>query len=100
MADTAITDLTSLASADVADTDVLPIADLTAGATKKITPIALAAALNDRGLVAIEFGEPSDGSIPAGSGIAWVNQSVSPWTMNIKTKDTSSPEVVTNFVIG
>ena len=100
MADTSIPNLTSMGSSSVADGDLFVIADIDAGDDKKITALALPVMLNNRGMMTIEFGEPSDASIPAGSAIAWVDTSASPLTLNVKTRDTSSPEVVTNFVIG
>ena len=54
MADSKISALTALASADVASTDVLPIVDISATTTKKITIANLAASVAAIGLNAGE----------------------------------------------
>ena len=54
MADSKISALTALASADVASTDVLPIVDISATTTKKITIANLAASVAVNGLNAGE----------------------------------------------
>ena len=54
MADSKISALTALASADVASTDVLPIVDISATTTKKITIANLAASVAVNGLDAGE----------------------------------------------
>jgi predicted regulator of Ras-like GTPase activity (Roadblock/LC7/MglB family) len=54
MADKKISELTALASADVVSTDVLPIVDISATTTKKITVANLAASVAASGLNAGE----------------------------------------------
>ena len=100
MADTAIPDLTTIAGTAVADTDSLCLADLSAGDNKELSMTELLIALQSRGAVKIEFGEPADGTILAGSCEMWVDTSVSPQTLNVKTRNTNSPEEIVNFVIG
>ena len=100
MADTAIPDLTTIAGGDVADVDSLVLADISASQDKELTIPEALIALQSRGATVIEFSEPADATVLAGSAIIWQDMTVSPWTLNIKTRTTTSPEVVTNFVLG
>ena len=100
MADTSIPDLTTIAGGDVADADSLALADISAGEDKELTINEALIAFQARGSVVIEFSEPADATVLAGSAIVWQDMTVSPWTLNIKTRTTTSPEVVTNFVLG
>lgn len=100
MADTATSALTALAGADVSDTDTQPIADASAGETKKITPPEQLIALQLRGVPTVESGEPADGTIIAGTGVFWIDTAASPQAFKFKYRSTSSPEVITNYILG
>ena len=100
MSDTPPDGLTTIAGSAVVDADLLTIADISAGTTKSITTPELLIALQARGAVKIEFGEPADATILAGSCEMWVDTTASPQTLNVKTRNTNSPEEVVNFVIG
>ena len=100
MADTAIDGLTTIAGEDVADGDLLALADISAGDTKGLSYPEALIAFQARGSVKIVFGEPADATILAGSCEMWVDTTASPQTLNVKTRNTNSPEEVVNFVIG
>lgn len=100
MADTAIPDLTTIAGSAVADTDSLVLADISAGEDKELTIPEALIAFQARGAVKIVFGEPADATILAGSCEMWVDTTASPQTLNVKTRNTNSPEEIVNFVIG
>lgn len=68
MADTATTGLTALTGAGVdAANDVIPIADVSATATKKITVAQLAAALSASGIVLVDSAWAAKGDLLAGT---------------------------------
>lgn len=70
MAGTKISDLTALAGADVAATDVLPIVDTSAVATKKITAPELKAYMsNSPTLVTPALGTPASGTLTNCTGL-------------------------------
>ena len=100
MADTAPDGLDTLAGSDVADGDLFTLLDVSTGDTVSLTAPELFIALQARGAVKIVFGEPADATILAGSCEMWVDTTASPQTLNVKTRNTNSPEEVVNFVIG
>ena len=100
MADTATSALTTLAGSATADVDSIPINDDSAEETKQIILPELMIALQYQNAATIVFSEPADATIIAGNGVFWIDTTASPPTFNCKTRDTSSPEVVINFVLG
>ena len=99
MPDTAIPQLDPLAGADVADTDSLAIADISAEVTKELPFTDLLIALQARGAVKFVINEPADATIGNGECYLYLDTTVSPQTLNIKVKDTNSPGVIFSSVL-
>lgn len=85
--DTAITNLTAIAGGSVATNDEFAVADVSATATKAITLANLVIALGENGGAQFQLGAPADGDVANSSAIFYLDTAVSPYTFNVKCKD-------------
>lgn len=89
MADTKISALTTLAAADVATDDKLPIVDTGATTTKAITFAALRDAMGLNGVVRFSTSAVADGAVDNGECWIYIDTGASPQVLAVKAKDGS-----------
>ncbi len=99
MPDTAIPDLDSIAGAAVLDADGLALTAVAEGKDRFLPIPEALIALQARGAVKFVIGEPADAVLNGGECYLWLDNTASPQTLNIKVKDTSSPEVIFKSVL-
>jgi len=89
MADTKISELTSLAASDVATTDELAIVDTSATTSKRITFEGLRDALGLNGVVQFSLTPVTDGAVSNGECWIYIDTAASPIVLAVKAKDAS-----------
>lgn len=96
MSDQSVADGTELDQSTAASSDLVYVVDVSAVPDDDgfMTLAELAGFMYRQNGIKFQFGEPSDGSVVAGTAIVYVDTTTSPRTLAVKTRSTDSPELV------